>query len=101
MCYDGSSTRNVRIERMWVEVGTQFLRQWKAFFIRLEKLHHLERANPHHLWLIHLLFLPEINSDCAEFQRTWNSHPISRVGQNMTPEVSTQPSEASSLWKQH
>jgi hypothetical protein len=86
-----SSTRNVRIERMWVEVGTQFLRSWKAFFIRLEKLHGLKRDEPHHLWLLQKLFLSDINSDCAEFQGTWNSHPISRVGKNMTPDVSDIP----------
>ncbi|KAJ6592418.1 hypothetical protein B0H19DRAFT_917321 [Mycena capillaripes] len=28
----GSSTRNTRIERLWVEVGTQFARRWRAFF---------------------------------------------------------------------
>jgi ABC-type Fe3+ transport system permease subunit len=28
------STHNTRIERLWVEVGTQFARAWRAFFIR-------------------------------------------------------------------
>ncbi|KIO01839.1 hypothetical protein M404DRAFT_149003 [Pisolithus tinctorius Marx 270] len=31
-----SSTRNCRIERLWVEVGSQFARRWRAFFARLE-----------------------------------------------------------------
>lgn len=34
----GSSTRNTRIERLWLEVGTQFARAWRAFFSRLEDL---------------------------------------------------------------
>lgn len=71
------STRNTRIERLWVEVGTQFARQWRAFFTRLEHLHGLERSKPQCLWLLHHLFLDEINLDCKEFQLDWNHHPIS------------------------
>ncbi|KAJ6511158.1 hypothetical protein C8R45DRAFT_814806 [Mycena sanguinolenta] len=70
------STRNTRIERLWVEVGTQFARRWRAFFTRLGRLHRLDRKNPTHLWLLHHLFLSEINADCEEFQDEWNLHPI-------------------------
>ncbi|KAF8155225.1 hypothetical protein K438DRAFT_358148 [Mycena galopus ATCC 62051] len=72
----GSSTRNTRIERLWVEVGTQFARRWRAFFTRLGRLHSLDRKDPSHLWLLHLLFLPDINDDCQEFQEEWNLHPL-------------------------
>ncbi|KAJ6470290.1 hypothetical protein C8R47DRAFT_988786, partial [Mycena vitilis] len=71
-----SSTRNTRIERLWVEVGTQFARRWRAFFTRLGRLHGLDRKNPSHLWLLHHLFLEEINDDCLEFQEEWNLHPM-------------------------
>ncbi|KAJ6477070.1 hypothetical protein C8R45DRAFT_833675, partial [Mycena sanguinolenta] len=71
-----SSTRNTRIERLWVEVGTQFARRWRGFFTRLGRLHKLDRLNPGHLGLLHHLFLSEINDDCAEFQEEWNLHPI-------------------------
>ncbi|KAK7061176.1 hypothetical protein R3P38DRAFT_2493838, partial [Favolaschia claudopus] len=64
----GSSTHNTRIERMWVEVGTQFARQWRAFFTRLKDLHQLDRHNPGHLWLLHKLFLQSINDDCRQFK---------------------------------
>ena len=74
------STRNTRIERLWVEVGSQFARLWKAFFIRLEQLHSLQRDNPQHLWLLHYLFLPTINDACKAFHREWNLHPISGMG---------------------
>lgn len=83
----GSSTSNTRIERLWVEVGTQFARRWRAFFFRLERLHHLDRKNPHHLWLIHMLFLDEINEDCDDFQAEWNTHPISGLGHGQSPQV--------------
>lgn len=65
----GSSTHNSRIERLWVEVGTQFARLWRAFFLRLERLHHLDRQNAHHLWLLHFLFLDSINQDCDSFKK--------------------------------
>jgi hypothetical protein len=84
----GSSTRNSCIERLWVEIGTQFARQWRAFFLRLEAYHHLDRSNPHHLWLLHILFLESINDDCKQFCQNWNSHPLSGKGRNQTPNVS-------------
>ncbi|KAJ7254470.1 hypothetical protein C8J57DRAFT_1076161, partial [Mycena rebaudengoi] len=71
-----SSTRNTRIERLWVEVGTQFARRWRGFFTRLERMHGLDHDNPHHLWLLHYLFLDAINLDCQEFQAEWNCHPL-------------------------
>ncbi|KAG1724333.1 uncharacterized protein EDB91DRAFT_1062891 [Suillus paluster] len=73
----GSSTHNTRIECLWVEVGHQFARRWKAFFTRLECLHGLNCKNPHHLWLLQFLFLDLINVDCKIFMEEWNHHPIS------------------------
>ncbi|KAI0734720.1 hypothetical protein BC629DRAFT_1585879 [Irpex lacteus] len=72
----GSSTRNTRIERLWVEVGKQFARRWRAFFTRLGELHRLDRKNPNHLWLLHVLFLSDINEDCDLFTDEWNHHPL-------------------------
>jgi hypothetical protein len=59
-----------------VEVGTQFARRWRGFFARLERLHSLDVEKPHHLWLLHCLFLDAINADCEDFQSQWNAHPI-------------------------
>ncbi|KAG1750321.1 uncharacterized protein EDB91DRAFT_1046232 [Suillus paluster] len=70
------STRNSRIERLWVEVSTQFARRWRAFFTRLERLHKLDVDRPGHLWLLSALFLNALNNDCRQFQQEWNSHPI-------------------------
>ena len=86
-CLYNSSTRNTRIERLWVEVGSQFARRWRAFFYRLERLHWLDRKNPQHLWLVHYLFLDMINSDCRDFQEEWNAHPISGEGKDRSPNV--------------
>jgi hypothetical protein len=84
----GSSVFNTRIERMWVEVGKRFVRNWRAFFIRLERHHLLERKNTHHRWLLHYLFLDLINEDCQKFCEEWNAHPISRKGGGKSPNVS-------------
>ncbi|KAJ7175538.1 hypothetical protein C8R46DRAFT_890999, partial [Mycena filopes] len=79
------STRNTRAERMWVEVGSQFARIWRGFLQRLERLHGLDCDNPHHLWLVHYLFLDEINRDCENFRNYWNHHPVTGKGKNQTP----------------
>ncbi|KAK6996202.1 hypothetical protein R3P38DRAFT_3287888 [Favolaschia claudopus] len=81
-----SSTTNTKIERLWVEVGSQFARRWGVFFYRLEALHGLDRRNPHHLWLLHFLFLDLINEDCDSFRSEWNGHPISGEGHDQSPE---------------
>ncbi|KAH7903832.1 hypothetical protein BJ138DRAFT_1019989 [Hygrophoropsis aurantiaca] len=81
----GLSTHNTQIERLWVEVGSQFACSWRAFFYRLERLHRLDRENPAHLWLLHYLFLDEINADCQSFQDEWNAHPISGEGHDRSP----------------
>ncbi|KAJ3929003.1 MAG: hypothetical protein NXY57DRAFT_944446 [Lentinula lateritia] len=81
----GASTGNTQAERMWPEVGSQFVRAWRAFFFRLERVHGLQRNNPNHLWLLHTLFLSSINEDCDSFVQNWNSHPISGKGHDKTP----------------
>jgi len=73
----GSSTHNTRIERLWVEVGRNFCRSWRAFFGRLEDQYGLDTSRPDHVWLLQILFLGDINRDCDSFVQEWNSHPIS------------------------
>jgi len=83
----GSSVFNTRIERMWLEVGKRFVRAWRAFFTRLERLHLLDRKNKHHRWILYYLFLDSINEDCDKFAGEWNAHPISGAGGNFSPNV--------------
>ncbi|KAG8781599.1 hypothetical protein FRC12_021723 [Ceratobasidium sp. 428] len=83
----GSSTNNQRIERLWLDVGKQFARIWRAFFICLENCHQLDRSNTHHLWLLQVLFLGQLNSSALEFQQHWNLHGVSGpTTHNQTPE---------------
>ena len=81
------STHNTCIERLWVEIGVHFAQPWHAFFSQLGRLHHLDHSDPHHLWLLHYLFLSEINADCAAFCEEWNAHPISGEGHDQSPNV--------------
>ena len=83
-----SSTHNTRIERLWVEVGRNFCRTWRAFFNRLEDQFELDCSNPSHIWLLQMLFLDDLNADCGSFVREWNSHPISGNDTgDMSPQV--------------
>lgn len=81
------STHNTRIERLWLESGWHFAQGWRAFFYHLEWLHFLERDDLHHVWLLHTLFLEDIQCDCEVFCQDWNKHPLSGKGQNMSPLV--------------
>ena len=40
-------------------------------------MHLLDAQDPAHLWLLHLLFLDDINQECQMFRDEWNWHPIS------------------------
>lgn len=58
--------------------------------MQLECLHCLEHHDSTHLWLLHLIFLDLINTDCLDFQETWNLHPISgHRTKDVSPAVSS------------
>lgn len=76
-----SSVHNVRIERLWVDVTTQFGAKWADFFHHLEVHHGLDVNNRNHLWLVHYLYLHDINGEASMFAETWNRHKIQMRGQ--------------------
>ncbi|TFK59855.1 hypothetical protein BDN72DRAFT_743822, partial [Pluteus cervinus] len=82
----GRSVHNIRIERLWVDVKAQVLSSWVRLFGELEAHSGLQINNPDHLWLLHKLFLPTINSQLAVFVESWNHHTINiRNGPNRSP----------------
>ncbi|KAH9921289.1 uncharacterized protein B0H18DRAFT_956665 [Fomitopsis serialis] len=81
----GSSMRNQKIERTWVDVGEGFVRHWRVFFTRLETRHALDASNPAHLWLVQKLFLDDINDDADNWVKHWNTHAVSGKHHNQTP----------------
>ncbi|KAF8494773.1 hypothetical protein JB92DRAFT_3230669, partial [Gautieria morchelliformis] len=54
------------------------------FLLALKNYHHLDRLNPHHLWLLQELFLDLINTDWDAFKDYWNNHPMSSTN-NRSP----------------
>lgn len=80
------SVHNVRIERLWVDVTIQVGATWADHFTTLELRFGLNINNANHIWLLHLLFLPVINSVLAFFAQSWNEHKIEiRDGPNRSP----------------
>lgn len=77
----GRSVHNIRIERLWCDVTQGFGAKWKRFFQNLEVNNGLVVDRDAHIWLIHHLFLPSINSDATEWADAWNSHTLSIRGE--------------------
>jgi hypothetical protein len=70
------SVHNTRIERMWVDVTQAFGAKWKSFFRELEEFHGLNPKRDGHIWLLHHLFLQQIDGDAQDFVATWNHHKM-------------------------
>lgn len=68
---------NTRIERLWYDVTHGFGQKWKNFFADLEAHCQLNPSLPHHIWLLHHLFLASVNEDAQEWADAWNSHQLS------------------------
>jgi hypothetical protein len=62
---------------------TGFGGKWKQFFQDLELDHGLNVGLNAHIWLLHHLFLPEINEDAQLWVGAWNNHPIHIRGQQL------------------
>ena len=79
-CPQYRSVHNVRIERLWVDVTAMFGAKWSEFFTLLELHHGLNINNPNHIWLLHELFLHEVNRDADDFAIGWNHHVVQVTG---------------------
>ncbi|KIO30085.1 hypothetical protein M407DRAFT_69669 [Tulasnella calospora MUT 4182] len=80
------SVHNVRIERLWVDLTVALGAKWAEFFELLEVQSGLDINNINHIWLLHYLFLADINEEVSFFVRTWNHHSIQMRGQlNRSP----------------
>jgi hypothetical protein len=61
---------------MWVDMMQAFGRKWKLFFIKLEEFHGLVPTCNRHIWLLHHLFLNQINANAQDFVLAWNHHKM-------------------------
>jgi hypothetical protein len=81
------SVHNSRIERIWYDVTEGFGGKWKNFFTDLEANEGLDVDNRAHVWLLHHLFLNDINRDALAWAETWNNHKLQIRGERQqTPQ---------------
>ena len=77
---------NTRIERLWVDIVHDLSSKWKELFEVLEIHHGLDPDRMAHVWLVHHLFLNEMNAELIEWVQGWNSHKMQLRGQrNQSP----------------
>ncbi|KXN87478.1 hypothetical protein AN958_08783 [Leucoagaricus sp. SymC.cos] len=76
----GRSVHNTRIECLWVDVKKEFVNKWQEFFLRLSTECGLVPEYPDHIWLLHHVFLDQINQEAEEWCSMWNEHPLSIQG---------------------
>ena len=80
----GNSVHNERIERLWRDVTRCVSSAFIDTFYELEAQGVLDPSNEVDVFCLQVVFLPRINKCLAEFQGSWNSHPLSTEG-NMSP----------------
>ena len=79
----GSSTHNVRVERLW-RVRRSVSSNFSAVFTEMETEGVLDTLNDIDTFCLHYVYLPRINSCLKDFQASWNRHSLSTEG-NMSP----------------
>lgn len=75
------STHNTRIERLWFDFKHGIGRKWREFFNDLESNEGLLVGLPSHIWLLHWLYLDDINDEVQEWAESWNHHRLSLKGE--------------------
>ena len=80
----GRSVHNQRIERLWRDVFSGCTILYYQLFQYMEDLNILNIDNELHLYCLHYIFLPRINSSLQDFISMWNNHPLG-TERNMSP----------------
>ena len=80
----GNSVHNQGIERLWWEVNRVVVSRFLNIFLYLEQCGVLNPESESHLYCLHLVCLPLINTALRELTSTWNNHPVSTES-NYTP----------------
>ena len=81
----GKSVHNQRIERMWRDVYQGVLDIYYRLFYYLESNNILDPNNDIHLYCLHYIFIPCINSHLQHWKNAWIKHSLQSEG-NLTPE---------------
>ena len=80
----GSSVHNCRVERTHRDVYSGVLVFYAKLFENMERRGILDPLDDTHLFCLHFVFLPRINSSLQEFVAQMNNHPVFTEG-NMSP----------------
>ncbi|RXK39647.1 hypothetical protein M231_03001 [Tremella mesenterica] len=80
----GPSTRNQRIERLWVDLQKWATLSYRRAFEALEAEGVLDLNSPLHMWCLHFCYLPMLNQSLNDFRVFWNNHGV-RTMQGRTP----------------
>lgn len=73
----GPSKNNTRIERLWRDVANGFQTRFHNLFVSMEMAGILQRYIDVHLAVLHLVYLPWVKKECADFVDMWNHHRVS------------------------
>ena len=74
--YPCRSVHNIRIERLWRDVRAGYVGKWVDSFTNLEQHHGLDVESDSHMWLLHYLYLNQVNDDAVKWAAAWNRHPM-------------------------
>jgi hypothetical protein len=77
---------NTQSERLWFDLVNDLSQEWKVFFQDLEMHHGMNAEAGDHIWLLHYLFLEELNCELKEWAKGWNHHKMQLKGEeNKSP----------------
>lgn len=71
------SVHNQRIERLWREVNRVVVSRFLNIFLFLESNGAFNPDDEMHLFCLHVVYMPLINSALQELTEQWNNHPLS------------------------
>jgi hypothetical protein len=78
---------NQRIERLWRDLTSAIGNKWRGFFTLLQDYYGLDTHDHIHIWLLHHIFLDQLNDELLQWANVWNCHPIQeRGGGNESPQ---------------
>ncbi|CAD7066547.1 unnamed protein product [Tilletia caries] len=79
--------QRINISRARLRLARWTTAKYRAFFEKLEDEEYMDANSPVHLWTLHFVFLPQLNSALQHFQEVWNHHPIRTPGlRNKSPQ---------------
>ena len=81
-----SSVHNTRSEQLWFDLVNNLSHKWQSFFQDLETHHGMNAEAGDHIWLLHCLFLEELNCELDQWAKGWNHHKMQLKGEeNKSP----------------